>query len=84
MLKVNHNPAVNSNVISLRDKLEVWHSGFIDNENQIEVKISNHGRMSISTFTDQIIYLSFVDAVSMLQNLNAKLEDLMGKSSTKR
>ena len=64
MLKVNHNPAVNSNVISLRDKLEVWHSGFIDNENQIEVKISNHGRM--------------------LQNLNAKLEDLMGKSSTKR
>lgn len=85
MLKSNNfNPRKNDNVISLRDKLETWHPGFVDSQNQIEVKISNHGRASICTGVGQTICLSFVDAVNMLQSLNSKLEEVMGKSSTKR
>lgn len=73
-----------SNVISLSEKLETWQHGFTDSERQIEVKISNHGRMSIAFEGGQLACLSFVDSVSMLTVLNAKIEEIMGNSSKKR
>ena len=61
-----------SNVISIRDRMEIWSVVYASPDGDFEVFSSNHGRVSFKTSSDDSspIVLDFVDAVRMLLKLS--------------
>jgi hypothetical protein len=66
-----------SKVVSIRDRLELWHHAYTSPAGTVSASVSSHGRMAVSTSTGDTKYLDLTDTVAFLKNVSDTLDSVM-------
>ena len=67
------------NVVSIKDRMEVWNTVYESPDGRLRVKASNHGRFNFTVGNSGApVILDTVDSVGMLSRLSDGLETSLG------